>query len=242
MGVQTVLCAAAPCWPGGLKRFTLNLIEELCHIPLSFYFTPLSTASCLEKASRKRAQISIQHFLQAAHLVIEHFQLPVVLLQLRQLGQKATAEVDVDEAGWAELGHPRLLRKQAVEALCEGSKHGRKVCSVTFTPLDQVSMNRSIKHELYWTCGDAAFMRHPHMGRKQAAVAGVQNELTHGRFICISLERIFDKTHLIIHNINIQKTNSNTCTSFLLFFAYTFSFQFYCRLKIELLVINLTIE
>lgn len=33
------------------------------------------------------------------HLVIEHFQLPVVLLQLRQLGQKATAEVDVDEAG-----------------------------------------------------------------------------------------------------------------------------------------------
>lgn len=54
------------------------------------------------------------------HLVIEHLQLPVALLQLRQLHQQLTAKVQVDEARGAELGHPRLLCTQAVEALCKG--------------------------------------------------------------------------------------------------------------------------
>lgn len=34
-----------------------------------------------------------------SHLVIEHLQLPIILLQLRQLGQQLTAEVQVDQAG-----------------------------------------------------------------------------------------------------------------------------------------------
>lgn len=52
-----------------------------------------------------------------SHLVVEHLQLPVTLLQLRQLGQQLTTEVDIDQAGRAELGHPWLLWTQAVEAL-----------------------------------------------------------------------------------------------------------------------------
>lgn len=58
-----------------------------------------------------------------AHLVVEHLQLPVALLQLRQVGQELAAEVDVDQAGRAELGHPRLLWTQAAEGLAEGSEH-----------------------------------------------------------------------------------------------------------------------
>ena len=55
-----------------------------------------------------------------SHLVIEHLQLLVVLLQLRQLGQQLTSEMQVDQAGRAELGHPRFLWTQAVEGLCKG--------------------------------------------------------------------------------------------------------------------------
>lgn len=54
---------------------------------------------------------------------MEHLQLPVALLQLRQLGQELAAEVDVDQAGGAELGHPRLVWTQAAEGLAEGSTH-----------------------------------------------------------------------------------------------------------------------
>lgn len=54
---------------------------------------------------------------------MEHLQLPVALLQLSQLGQELAAEVDVDEAGRAELGHPPLVWTEAAEGLAEGSKH-----------------------------------------------------------------------------------------------------------------------
>ena len=53
------------------------------------------------------------------HLVKEHLQLPVALPQPGELGQEPPAEVDVDQAGGAQLGHPGLLRTQAVEALAK---------------------------------------------------------------------------------------------------------------------------
>lgn len=53
----------------------------------------------------------------SSHLVIEHFQLPVVLLQLRELRQHSTAKVQVDQAGGAELGQPWLLWTEAVEGV-----------------------------------------------------------------------------------------------------------------------------
>lgn len=65
---------------------------------------------------------------EIAHLVVEHLQLPVALLQLRQLGQELAAEVDVDEAGGAELGHPGLVWTQAAEGVAEGSKAQDTTC------------------------------------------------------------------------------------------------------------------
>lgn len=53
----------------------------------------------------------------SSHLVIEHFQLPVVLLQLRELRQHSMAKVQVDQAGRAELGQPWLLWTEAVEGV-----------------------------------------------------------------------------------------------------------------------------
>lgn len=65
--------------------------------------------------------VKISHQLKISHLVIDHLQLAVMLLQLRQLGQHLTAEVHVDEACRTELGQPRLLWAQAVESLCKSS-------------------------------------------------------------------------------------------------------------------------
>lgn len=68
----------------------------------------------------------------SSHLVIEHLQLDVVLLQLRQLSQEPTAKVHVDEACRAELGHPRLLWAQAVESLRKISKERKENVSIIF--------------------------------------------------------------------------------------------------------------
>lgn len=53
------------------------------------------------------------------HLVKKNLQLFVVLFQLRQLGQDATTEVEIHQAGRAELSHPWLLWTQTLKTFCK---------------------------------------------------------------------------------------------------------------------------
>lgn len=62
----------------------------------------------------------------SSHLVKETLQLPVALLQLRQLDQQLTTKVEVDQARGAELGPPWLLWTQTVEGLRKGPEGERE--------------------------------------------------------------------------------------------------------------------
>ncbi|TNN82204.1 hypothetical protein EYF80_007572 [Liparis tanakae] len=62
----------------------------------------------------------------SSHLVKETLQLPVALLQLRQLDQQLTPKVEVDQARGAELGPPWLLWTQTVEGLRKGPEEERE--------------------------------------------------------------------------------------------------------------------
>lgn len=131
------ICVASCCWTSKLlgarqpPPWFKNDHGILPHPALISFRSTLSTASRLlqgRPGNEQRAE-------REAHLVVEHLQLLVVLLQLCQLGQELVAEVEVDEAGRAELGHPGLGWTQAAEGVAKCSKHKTEACWVTDCPL-----------------------------------------------------------------------------------------------------------
>lgn len=93
------------------KMFILAQVDQWkTHFQWRVYFVNKHTIS-----RNPLPAINLSSF--SSHLVIEHFQLPVVLLQLRELRQHSTAKVQVDQAGRAELGQPWLLWTEAVEGV-----------------------------------------------------------------------------------------------------------------------------
>lgn len=96
------------------KMFFLAQVDQWkTHFQWRVYFVNKHTIS-----RNPLPAINLSSF--SSHLVIEHFQLPVVLLQLRELRQHSMAKVQVDQAGRAELGQPWLLWTEAVEGVWKG--------------------------------------------------------------------------------------------------------------------------